>query len=31
MSYGKNSRILIREILWRPLGIPDIFGIYQLL
>jgi len=28
MSYGKNGRILIWEIPWRPLGIPDIFGIF---
>ena len=26
MSYGRNGRILIREIPSRPLGIPDIFG-----
>jgi len=28
MSYGQNGRILIWEIPWRPMGIPDIFGIF---
>jgi len=28
MSYGKNGRILIWEIPYRPLGITEIFGIF---
>jgi len=28
MSNGKNGRILIWEIPWKPLGIPDISAIF---